>query len=56
MSLEFLRSYSNAPSPVQPGQLSRRARISDPGTYERVLDETHGGEMGSIAELSLIHI
>ena len=50
MSLEFLRSYSNAPSPVQPGQLSRRARISDPGTYERVLDETHGGEMGSIAE------
>ena len=50
MSLEFLRSYSNAPSPVQPGGLSRRARISDPGTYERVLDETHGGEMGSIAE------
>ena len=52
MSLEFLRSYSNAPSPVQPGGLSRRARISDPGTYERVLDETGlgGGEMGSIAE------
>lgn len=52
MSLEFLRSYSNAPSPVQSGGFSRRARISDPGTFERVLDETGlgSGEMGSIAE------
>ena len=49
MSLEFLRSYSNA-SPASPPAHARRARFSDPGYGEEERGNAGDRSMGSIAE------